>query len=83
MDGLIFWRTSVERSILKVFLSITKITASYVGCTDLSSEVEVKWLQDVNWLILFQIFSKWSKILKLDEPSIDIWWFVNLVVYLI
>ena len=77
------WITSAERGILKVFLNIANITASYVGCTDLSSEVEVKWLQDINWLIHFQIFSKWSRILKLDEPSIDIWWFLNLVVYLI
>ena len=32
----------VERGILKVVLSIAKITSSYVGCTDLSSEIEVK-----------------------------------------
>ena len=57
-------RTSAKRGIFEVFLSIAKITASYVGCNDLSSEVEVKWLQDVNWLIHFQIFSKWSIILK-------------------
>ena len=41
-----FWvltrRTSAERGILKVVLSIAKITASYVGCIDLSIEIEVK-----------------------------------------
>ena len=41
-------RTNAERGILKVFLNIAKITTSYVGCPDLSSEVEVKLLQGVN-----------------------------------
>ena len=63
------WRTSVESGILKVVLRIAKITTSYVGCTDLSSEM----------IVSCQLIDTFSNLFKMihnfefrDEPSIDI-----------
>ena len=73
-------RTSVERGILKVVLSIAKIIASYVGCTDLSSEMIARCQLTDKFLDLFKMIQNFE---VRDKPSIDIWWFLNLVVYLI
>ena len=62
-------RTSVESGILKVVLNIAKITASYVGCTDLLSEMIARCQLTDTFSDLFKMIQNFE---VRDEPSIDI-----------
>ena len=62
-------RTSAKRGILKVVLRITKINTSYVGCTNLSSEMIARCQLNDTFSDLFKMIQNFE---VRDEPSIDI-----------